>query len=97
MAREIRSIAYYKEMLEVNDKWLGTQAKELLQHYVALEDKCAALSYAAYNNAEACRHLEEQMEAVMGYAFVLESMLRSAGIEHPVRPSALDAAQEEDE
>lgn len=32
-------ISYYKEMLEVNPKWLGVQAKEMLAHYTELEAK----------------------------------------------------------
>lgn len=67
-----KSIEYYKELLEVNPKWLGTQAKELLHHYSALEEKCAALSYAAYNNAEACKRLDARLsEAEMDRKILL--------------------------
>ncbi len=34
---ELRTIEYYKGILETNPKWLGVQALELLEHYIALE------------------------------------------------------------
>ena len=41
---EIRSIEYYKEMLEVNPKWLGVQAREMLEHYAEVERDRASLA-----------------------------------------------------
>lgn len=38
----MNTIEHYKEMLEVNPKWLGTQAREMLAHYTELEVKLEA-------------------------------------------------------
>ena len=37
MDEPTRPIEYYQELLEVNDKWLGTQAHDMLLHYAELE------------------------------------------------------------
>lgn len=40
--------------------------------------------------------LEYDHQSLMGYTFVLESILRRAEIELPIRPSCLDHATEDD-
>ena len=37
------SIEHYKELLETNPKWLGEQARNILRHYIALEDTMGAV------------------------------------------------------
>jgi len=39
----MKPISYYKQLLEENPKWLGTQAVEILHHYAELEKEMAKL------------------------------------------------------
>jgi len=39
----MRSIEYYKTLLVENPKWLGVQAKEMVEHYIELEKRVVAL------------------------------------------------------
>ena len=66
IAHSIRTIEYYKEVLETNPKWLGVQAHELLAHYIELENRCEQwLAEAQDNNDSQIRTMTKIEHALM--------------------------------